>query len=224
MSRVTSNLAAVGFATGLGLAGCSHDPSSPSHPQVIVYPPLLYAVTAPESVAMGDSIALIIHFRAGGCISPEPIRLDPMGPRHVRATVRARDVVDGLCPANVDYGPVSTRMRLDDPGTWTIDVVGEDTARVAIEVGASPRRTGIHHFQFDPRNGKSSPAQVEVMWQRPEHDTVAVDMSGQGSFELPCEPGGERNRYIIVSSGFSFYEFSALAEDCTQAMRTRIFR
>lgn len=212
-------------------AGCAQDLVRPgaNPPHYIYSRPPLYAVTLPESAAVGDSIGIGVHLAAGGCYGPDSIWVTPVGERHLRVGVRAAEYVgEGvICFADFRVTQVSVRAHLPTPGPWIIDIVGADSMSAVVEVGNAPSGSGVHRFTFESRTpGAEQPSLVHVWWGSSwsSVDTVLVDSQGRGAVAISCDSGTDRRRMILVPRDARHYAFAAHPEDCLRPLHSWFFR
>ncbi|MEO6463811.1 MAG: hypothetical protein ABIP29_12125 [Candidatus Eisenbacteria bacterium] len=216
---------------GVLAAGCSPDLVRPETdpPHYVYSRPPLYAVTLPESAAVGDSIEIGVHLAAGGCYGPDSIWVEPAGDRRLRIGVRASQYVgEGVICLN-DFRVMEVRVRahLPAPGSWIVDVVGEDSLSAVVAVGAAPRVAGVHRFTIEPRTpGDELPPFVQVWWGSgwDNVDTVLVDPQGRGVVPLSCASAAERLRLILVPRDSRHYLFAPRADDCLRPLHSWFMR
>ena len=217
----------IALLTGLAMfmGGCGDDNIMGGEDiRRVLVRPSLDAVSTPDSAATGDSVDVIVHVTGGGCTSPRPLQIVTVGPRHLRAYVFMQKLEGPvICPGMTSRTAITGRLVLGEPGTWILEVLGADSAHVAIEVGSGPSVAGVHRFRIEPRDpGVTIPSEIEVWEAVPR--VVPVASSGEGEYLLPCGSGSDTGRNLIVYPSSGSYSFASRANDCGGNLSTRFFR
>ena len=89
-------------------------------------------VEVPDSIAVGESAELVAWISLGGCRSPMPPLVLQNGPRNISVHLQISDLRNATCTTDALISPITARARLSEPGTWTVDFVGENTRRASI--------------------------------------------------------------------------------------------
>lgn len=224
-SAWTLRLIAVALTT---LPGCGNDNLGPPRPRVVYSAPPLFAVTLPESVAVGDSVDVVVHMAAGGCYRPDSIWIEPAGLRRLRVHLRASEVINVPCPADIRIDEARKRFLLAEAGTWTIEVVGADAMWAEIVVGDLPLGPVEHRFTLQPRERPLAiSSEVVLSWWRPYSsppETLRVDVQGRGAVRLPCAGGESLRRLFSVQGWSSWYMFEESPDDCVRSRRSWFYR
>lgn len=191
------------------LGGCdSLRPDSKLSPRQVTLEPSLLAVTAPDSIAPGDSLRVSVHLQGGGCRRFLRFDTDASDPRHLVLVPWITDWVGGLCTDDVRYFEVIHVFAPQPSGTIRLTVGSLAPIQFDIEVGDAPSSLERQRIEFTPVPTSSTQAPYAELYRSSLVDTAPerlwFDSTGVAKLARACSGDSGSPLLLISAPPYSF--------------------